>query len=68
VRWLRRRHEEQAAAGQLEAAEREVELSRQRLRDAHEKVIRPLQGYADRNNFAGIIAASLAQGHQKGPA
>lgn len=63
-----RRNDDQEAAERLRAAEREVELSRQRLRDAHEQVIAPLRGYAERNNFASLIAASLAHGHQKGGA
>jgi cellobiose-specific phosphotransferase system component IIA len=44
------------------AAERELELSRRRLREAHEKVIGPLQRAAEQNNFALIIAASLTHG------
>ena len=52
-------------AEQLAAAEREVELSRQRLHDTRENVVKPLQKYAAENNFATIIAASLAQGHGK---
>jgi hypothetical protein len=54
------------AAELLAAAEREAELSRQRLRDAHEQVIEPLRGYAERNNFAALIRDSLVQGHRKG--
>jgi len=53
-------------AEQLAAAQREVEASRQRLRDAHENVVKPLQVYADRNNFASIIAASLAREPRRG--
>jgi len=49
-------------AGQVAAAEKEVELSRRRLRETHEKVIVPLRAAADRNNFAELIAASLAHG------
>ena len=55
-----------ARAERLAAVEREVELSRQRLRETQEQVVKPLQAYADRNNFASIIAQSLAQGRQKG--
>ena len=57
-----------AHAERLAAAEREVELSRQRLHDTRENVVKPLQDYAAENNFASLIAASLAQGHRKGPA
>ena len=69
MRWLKRRRAmaSQARADRLAAAEREVELSRQRLRDTRENVVKPLQDYAAENNFASIIAASLAQGHRKGP-
>jgi hypothetical protein len=54
------------AAGRLAAAERELELSRQRLLDTHEQVVEPLKAAAARNNFAEIIAASLVQGHRRG--
>ena len=55
-----------AAAGteRLAEAEAEVELSRQRLRDAHENVIKPLREAAANNNFAALIAASLVRGHR----
>lgn len=49
-------------ADRVAAAQREVELSRQRLRDTHEQVVRPLLVYAERNGFADLIAASLARG------
>ena len=52
----------------LAAAEREVELSRQRLHDTNEQVVKPLRAAAAQNNFAEMIAQSLAQGHRKGPA
>jgi hypothetical protein len=55
-----------AAADRLAAAEREVELSRQRLRDTHENVVKPLQAYAAHNSFADLIAQSLTQGRRKG--
>lgn len=69
MRW-RRRHdrERDAADDRLAAADREVELSRRRLRETHERVIEPLRGYAEQNNFAALIAASLAQGRRKGSA
>ena len=47
------------------AAEREVEMSRERLRDTRENVVKPLMAVAEQNNFAAIIAASLARGHRK---
>ena len=57
------------SAEQLAAAQREVELSRQRLRDTHENVVKPLQAYAAHNSFAELIAESLTQqGRRKGPA
>lgn len=50
----------------MAAAEREVELSRQRLREADERVVKPLQAYAAHNSFAELIAESLAQGRRRG--
>lgn len=55
-----------ARAERVAAAEREVELSRQRLHDTRENVVEPLKAAAARNNFAAIIAASLAEGRRKG--
>lgn len=55
-----------ARAERVAAAEREVELSRRRLLDTRENVVKPLQAAAAQNNFAALIAASLAQGHRKG--
>ena len=55
----------QARAERVAAAEREVELSRQRLLDTQENVVKPLRAYAERNNFADLLAQSLAQGHRK---
>ena len=68
MRWRRkgRRVKGQAAADRLAEAEREVELSRQRLADTHENVVRPLRAYAEHNSFADLIAASLVQGHRTG--
>jgi hypothetical protein len=57
-----------AAADRLAAAEREVELSRRRLRDTHEQVVKPLRAAAEQNNFAALIAQSLTQGHRNGGA
>lgn len=56
----------QAVADRLAAAEAEVELSRQRLQDTHEKVVKPLRAAAAHNSFAEIIAASLINGHGRG--
>jgi hypothetical protein len=69
--WRRRRRVKPSAADCLAAdrlatAEREVELSRQRLRDTHENVVEPLRRYAAHNSFAEIIAQSLTQGRRKG--
>ena len=58
----------QAHAERLAAAQQEVDLSRQRLHDTRENVVKPLMAVAEQNNFANLIAASLAQGHRKGPA
>ena len=52
----------------LADAEREVEFSRQRLREAHEQVVEPLRAAAAHNSFAEIIAASLRQGRGNGAA
>ena len=68
MRWLRRRRQVkgQAVADRLAEAEREVELSRQRLADTHENVVKPLRIYAEHNSFAELIAASLIRGHRGG--
>ena len=58
----------QARAERIAAAEREVDLSRQRLHDTRENVVKPLMAAAEQNNFAALIAASLVQGHRKGEA
>ncbi len=52
----------------LAAAAREVDLSRQRLQDTREQVVKPLRAAAARNSFAQLIADSLAQGRREGPA
>jgi hypothetical protein len=57
-----------ARAERVAAAEREVELSRQRLRDTRENVVEPLRQAAAQNNFAALIAASLRPGRQNGGA
>lgn len=57
-----------ARAERVAAAQREVDLSRQRLRDTREQIVEPLKAAAERNNFALLIAQSLAQGHGKGGA
>ena len=54
------------AADRLAAAEREVELSRRRLRDAHENVVKPLDGYAAHNQFAELIRQSLIDRRGRG--
>jgi hypothetical protein len=55
-----------ARAERVAAAEREVELSRQRLLETRENVVEPLRAAAAHNNFAQIIADSLTQGHRRG--
>lgn len=57
-----------SAADRLAAAQREVDISRQRLRDTHENVVKPLQAYAAHNSFAQLIAESLARGGRDGGA
>ena len=64
MRW-RRRRQPVATVEQVAAAEREVELSRHRLRETHERVVKPLDRYATGNNFAQIIADGLAVGRSK---
>lgn len=64
-RWQRKGDAvDRQAADRLAAAEREVELSRQRLADTHETVVKPLREYAARNSFAQIIADGLAVGRR----
>jgi hypothetical protein len=64
--WRRRPVKPRAAADRLAAAEREVELSRRRLAETHENVVKPLKAYAAHNSFADLIAQSLTQGRRKG--
>jgi hypothetical protein len=68
VNWLQRRRAVAAAARaeRVAAAEREVELSRQRLNETRENVVEPLRAAAAHNNFAELIRASLVQGHRGG--
>jgi hypothetical protein len=64
LRWpWRRQTVKPTAADRLAAAEREVELSRRRLRETQENVVKPLKAHAAHNSFAEIIAASLVRGH-----
>jgi hypothetical protein len=67
LRWLRRgRHVGTLAADErAAAAEAEVELSRQRLRETSETVVKPLRAYAEHNQFADLIAQSLTQGRRR---
>lgn len=53
---------------QMAAAEREVEVSRRNLRETHENVTTPLNAYAAQNDFASLIAASLARDYRRGGA
>jgi hypothetical protein len=57
-----------ARAERVAAAEREVEISRQRLLETRENVVEPLRAAAAHNSFAEIIAASLRQGRGNGAA
>ena len=57
-----------ARAERVAAAQREVDLSRRRLRETQENVVKPLRAAAAQNSFAEIIAASLRQGHRNGGA
>jgi hypothetical protein len=67
VRWHRsaRAADERDAEERLAAAGREVELSRRRLAETRETVVKPLQKYTAGNGFAEIIAAGLVAGHRK---
>lgn len=47
------------------AAQAEVDLSRERLAEARETVVKPLREFAEHNNFAALIAQSLAEGHRR---
>lgn len=61
MKWLRRRREAQARA---DAARREVELSRARLKETHRKVVAPLTAAGSHNQFADMIRASLQGGRR----
>ena len=54
-----------SAPDRLADAQREVDISRQRLQDTHENVVKPLQAYAAHNSFAELIAESLARGGRR---
>lgn len=43
----------------------EAEVSRQRQRKTRKEVIEPLRELAERNRFADLIRASLAEGHRR---
>lgn len=45
--------------------QRETEVSRRRQQEAREQVIRPLEQYAEHNQFASLIRASLASGQRR---
>jgi hypothetical protein len=70
VRWLpwKKRQVTVNVDDQMAAAEREVETSRRGLRETQEKVVKPLNAYAAENNFANLIADSLARGYRRGTA
>ena len=46
----------------MERAPGEAEESRQRQERAREQVIRPLEQFAEQNQFAALIRASLTEG------
>lgn len=46
-------------------ARQEAELSRRRQQETREKVIRPLELYAEHNQFAELIRASLIEGRRR---
>ena len=48
-----------AGADRLAAAQREVEISRERLADTHERVVKPLHAAAAENNFARLISSAF---------
>ena len=64
MRWRLRRGPQpsRTSSGQVAAAEKEVELSRQRLHETREQVVKPLRAAAEHDNFAALIAASLVAG------
>lgn len=51
--------------GKAQQVRREAEVSRQRQRETREQVIRPLEQYAEHNQFADMIRASLTAGQQR---
>ena len=60
--WRRRMRKLDASA---ERARRETEVSRQRQQQAREQVVRPLERYAEHNQFAELIRASLTEGRRR---
>lgn len=55
------RHRHRDLDERVERARREAEVSRKRLHDTREQVIRPLQERAEENQFAELIRASLIE-------
>ena len=53
--------------GKAQQVRREAEVSRQRQQETREQVIRPLEQYAEHNQFASLIRASLTSGHGRRP-
>ena len=49
----------------VERARPEAEVSLQRQERAREQVIRPLEQFAEQNQFASLIRASLIEGRRK---
>ena len=43
----------------------EAEVSQQRQEQAREQVIRPLEQFAEQNQFASLIRASLTEGRRR---
>ena len=55
-----------ARAERLAAAQREVDLSRERLDETRENVVKPLRRAAEHNQFAELIRQSLIEGRRRG--
>jgi len=49
------------ARGRAEDATREVEVSRRRADAVREHVVQPLREFADHNQFAAMLRATLAE-------
>jgi hypothetical protein len=62
---FRRRRRRAELDARAEDAQREAQVSRDRLHATREQVIRPLTERAELNQFAELIRASLMEGHEQ---